>query len=376
MSPAKLVPLELSGNSYFGPARSQHRRNPVQLAGRPLVAYSHMVHFRSCGAVAVSLLVALASCGGSEPAARAPANDSMSPSDAQAFIAQVQRERGIPLDRTPVSTTDELLQALSDDQVGRFASAIQLVAGKPGIEALTLHATIELAWSDDFTTLARILDELRKRAQFEVLRLHTKQDSGLALTDAETKGLDQSQKNAAFNAKAKLALTVLAAEHLEIAGGIVDQALRQFPKDPKTYRVAAYLSLLSREWPNFDAAMSWFADSEVQDAGLVYLRALETLNRRRVPKDATVLFREALRLNPRMVRAQAKLVLSEDGIDATYGEFEKLRAAAPQHPMVSILGPSITSDYQLSSSFRQALAARRPPASIGSGAPAPSDVAQ
>ena len=300
----------------------------------------------------------------------------MSPNDAQAFIVQVQHERGIPLDRTPVGTTEELLQALSDDQVGRFASAIQLVAGKPGIEALTLHATIELAWSDDFTTLARILEELRKRAQFEVLRLQTKQDSGVALTEAETKGLEQSQKNAAFNAKAKFALTVLAAEHLQIAGGIVDQALRQFPKDPKTYRVAAYLSLLSREWPNFDAAMSWFADREAQDAGLVYLRALETLNRRRVPKEATVLFREALRLNPRMVRAQAKLVLSEDGIDATYGEFEKLRAVAPQHPMVSLLGPSITSDYQLSSSFRQALAARQAPASIGSSAPPPPDVAQ
>ncbi|HEY3253893.1 MAG TPA: hypothetical protein VGJ91_08105 [Polyangiaceae bacterium] len=293
----------------------------------------------------------------------------MSPTEARAFITQVTRERGIPIDQTPVANMDQLFQAVSQDQVGRFASAILLVAGKPGIDALTIHATIELAWSDDFTTFARILDELRKRAAFESDRLRTKQTSSLGLSDAETKDLAQSQKNAEFDAKAKLALSVLAAEHLQTASSAVDQALRQFPKDPKTYRVAAYLSLLSREWPDFDTAMSWFAESEAKDAGLVYLRALEALNRRRVPKDATALFRESLRLNPQMVRAQAKLVLSEDGIDRTFAEFEKLRAAAPQHPLVSILGPSITSDYQLSSSFRQALAARQPPASLGTGAP-------
>ncbi|MEI9935778.1 MAG: hypothetical protein WDO69_01005 [Pseudomonadota bacterium] len=330
-----------------------------------------MDHFRFMGAAGVSLLVALSGCGGSEHAADSPAASSMSPSDARAFIAQAQRERGIPIDQTPVRNLDQVLQALADDQVGRFSSAAQLVAGKPGIDALALHATIELAWSDDFTTFARILDELGKRREFEAKRLLTKRESGQALTEAESKGLEQNQKIAAFDVKAKLALSVLAREHLHTAASVVDEALRQFPKDPTTYRVAAYLSLLSREWPDFDTAMSWFADTEATDAGLVYLRALEALNRRRVPKDATALFRAALKLNPKMVRAQAKLVLTEDGIDATYREFEKLRGAAPQHPMVSILGPSITSDYELSSSFRQARASRQPAASVEVGVPAP-----
>jgi len=293
----------------------------------------------------------------------------MTPTDAQAFIAQIQRERSIAVDQSPVRNMEQLLQVVSEDQVGRFSSAEQLVAGKPGIEALTLHATIELAWSDDFTAFARILDELRKRAEFEVKRLKTKRESGRGLTDAESKDLEQSQKNAAFDAKARQALSLLAEVHLHNAGVVVDQALLQFPNDPMTYRVAAYLSLLSREWPDFDTAMSWFADSETKDAGLVYLRALEALNRRRVPAAATALFREALRLDPKMVRAQAKLVLSEEGIDATYREFEKLRADAPKHPMVSLLGPSITSDYELSASFRQALATQPPPASLGTGVP-------
>jgi len=300
----------------------------------------------------------------------------MSPADARAFIAEVQRTRGIAVDQTPVTSIEQLLQALGDDEVGRFASAAQLVAGRPGIEALALHATVELAWSDDFTTFARILAELEKRAVFEVDRLNKKRESSLALSDAEAKGLEQNKHNAAFDAKARLALEVLAAEHLHTAGDVVDHALRQFPKEEMTYRVAAYFSLLSREWPNFDTAMSWFAETEAKDASLVYLRALERLNRRRVPKDATLLFREALRLNPQMVRAQAKLVLSEDGIDAKYSEFEKLRAVAPQHPMVSLLGPSIISDYQLSSAFRQALAERQAPSVLGSSTPAQPPIAQ
>jgi hypothetical protein len=328
-----------------------------------------MHHLGFIGAAGLSLLVALAACGGSEPSADSPAARSMSAADARGFIAKVQQERGIVVDQAPVNNMEQLLEALGDDQVGRFSSAAQLVAGKPGIEALTLHATIELAWSDDFITFARIFDELGKRAQFEVERLNTKRESGLALSDAEAKGLQQNKKNAAFDANAKLALEVLAGEHLRTAGDVVDQALRQFPKEEMTYRAAAYLSLLSREWPNFDTAMSWFAETEAKDAGLVYLRAFEALNRRRVAPRATALFREALRLNPKMVRAQAKLVLSEEGIDAKYAEFEKLRAAAPRHPMVSLLGPSITSDYQLSSAFREALSSRQPPAPIGPAVP-------
>jgi hypothetical protein len=328
-----------------------------------------MDHSRFRGALGLALLITLLGCGGSTHSADSPAAAEMTPTDAQAFIAQIQRERSIAVDQSPVRDMEQLLQVVSEDQVGRFSSAEQLVAGKPGIEALALHATIELAWSDDFTAFARILDELRKRAEFEVKRLKTKRESGRGLTDAESKDLEKNQKNAAFDTKARLALSVLAEVHLHNAGVVVDQALLQFPNDPMTYRVAAYLSLLSREWPDFDTAMSWFADSETKDAGLVYLRALEALNRRRVPAAATALFREALRLDPKMVRAQAKLVLSEEGIDATYREFEKLRADAPKHPMVSLLGPSITSDYELSASFRQALATQQPPTSLGTGAP-------
>ncbi|HEX2669699.1 MAG TPA: hypothetical protein VHM25_02450 [Polyangiaceae bacterium] len=318
-----------------------------------------------------ALLLLLSGCGGSEHSVDSPPASSMSPTEARAFMAQVLRERGIPIDTAPVASLQQLLEVLAADQVGRFSSAEQLVAGKPGIEALALHASIELAWSDDLASFARILEELGKRAEFEVKRLSTKRQSSLPLSEAEAKALEQSEKNVAFDAQAKLALEVLAAERLSTASQIVDQTLRQFPKDPATYRGAAYFSLLSREWPNFDAAMSWFVEGEAKDAGLVYLRGFEALKRRRSPAQATALFQEALRLNPQFVRAQGKLVLSATDVDARYAEFEKLRALAPQHPLVSLLGPSITSDYELSSSFRRARAAREAEGAVEPVDPAP-----
>ena len=195
-------------------------------------------------------------------------------------------------------------------------------------------------------TLALILDELGKRADVEVKRLNARRESGSALTDAEAKDLEQNQKNAEFDAKAKQALETLAHDHLQAAGQVVAEARRQFPKDPMTYRVVAYHALLSSEWLAFDSAIGWLKDSEATDAGLVYLRALESLSRFAVRKDAAVLLRKALQLKPKLARAQAKLMLVEDGIDAKYAEFELLKKLAPQHPIVWLAGPSITSDYR------------------------------
>lgn len=302
----------------------------------------------------------------------------MSSNDAQAFVAEVQKQRGLPAP-APVNSIDELLEVLASDQVQRFRSAEGLVAGKPGIDAMSLHASLELAWSDDFSTLALILGELATRADVEVKRLETKREAGTPLTEAEAKELEQNQKNLEFDVKAKGALEVLAQDHLRAAERVVAEAKRQFPKDPMTYRVAAYYALLSGQWLEFDAAIGKLQAEEAKDAGLVYLRGLEALSRFAVRKDAAARFRDALQINPKMARAQAKLTLVEAEIDAKYAEFEKLQALAPQHPIVWLAGPSIKSDYELSASFRKARAARQAPqpaapdaaAAPASSAPAP-----
>src|SRR6188768_2300688 len=174
-------------------------------------------------AIGVSLLLALAGCAGganSADAASPTSGATMSVSDAQKFVADVQKQRGLPAPAA-VSSIDELLEVLTGDQVDRFAEGERLVAGKPGVDALTLHASLELAWSDDFKTLALILAELGKRADVEVQRLNARREAGTKLSDAESKDLKKNEENAEFDSKAQAAMEALSQEHLRAAGQVV-----------------------------------------------------------------------------------------------------------------------------------------------------------
>jgi tetratricopeptide (TPR) repeat protein len=292
----------------------------------------------------------------------------MSPADARAFIAEAQAERGVQ-PAAPVANMEQFLEVLDGDQISRFESASAFIAGKPGIDAITLHAAIELAWSDGYTTVARIVEELGKRAAVEVKRLREQRDSGRAFGDAQAKELERVEKNEEFLAKAREALDVLAKEHLDVAVAPVNEALRQFPKDRRTYRVAAYYYLLAADWEKFDSAMAWLKDGEAEDAGVQYLRALEALRRFAIRQEARGFLQKALELDPKLVRAQSKLVFTEEGIAERHAELKKLESLSPRHPVVVIAGPAITSEYEMSASLQKA---REPGASPTDPVPAPS----
>jgi hypothetical protein len=285
----------------------------------------------------------------------------MTPAEAREYIAGVQAERGVKPDATPVTGVDQVLQILESDQIGRFEAASRVVAGKPGIDAQSVFAMIELSWSDGYSTIARIAEELGKRARIEAERLRGMRDSGRELLDAEAQALERAEKNIEFFAKAQGALDVLAVDHLRATVSLVNELLRQHPQDPRTYRVAAFYYLLSGDWQHYDTAMTWLKANEAGDAGVQYLRALEAWKRFAVRREADAFLREALKVNPKLVHAQAKLVLIQETIDARYAELQALKALAPTHPIVNIAGPTITDEYQTSVAIRKAQ---------GTGAPA------
>lgn len=291
----------------------------------------------------------------------------MSPAEAREYIAGVQKERGVVPDPTPVTSVDQLLDILTADEVNRFQAAAQLVAGKPGIDALSLNATIELCWSDSLTTVALIVEELRKRDDADVQRLRQERDAGRDFPEAKQKELEKAEQAVAFDLKTRSALEVLAKDHLGAGGALVHEELRQFPSDPRTYRVAAFYYLLTGDWQHFDTSMQWLKDSEATDSGLQYLRGLEALQRYAIKKEASGFLRKALELNPKQVRAQAKLVFTVEGIEAVHAELEKLRAVSPRHPVVTIAGPSITSAYEMSTAFSKARETRAPAAAPPAG---------
>jgi Tfp pilus assembly protein PilF len=186
------------------------------------------------------------------------------------------------------------------------------------------------------------------------------QTAGKVLAGTELRTLDQASRDAAMLDKTKQALRVLAEDHLRAASVPVSECLRQFDRDPKSFRVAAFYYLLTADWPSFDQAMGRFEHYE-GDAGIQYLRALESLKRYGVRKDARERLDDALRIDPRMVRAQAKLVLIEDGIEEMNAELQKLHAMNPTHLVVSVAGPAIKREYDFSSSLARARAAQSTP---------------
>jgi hypothetical protein len=327
---------------------------------------------RGLGVGMLGLVVALSFGCKTEPAPlEHPEQETMAPADARAFIAKVQKERGVS-EGAPVTNMDDLLNVIAQDDATRFESAARFVDGKPGIDALLIHATVELVWSDALSTVSSVVEEQRKRADANQARLTQQRDAGRKLDESQEKELDRAKKDVAFDTKAKTALDVLAKDHLQVAGDVVNEALRQFPDDARTYRAAAYYYLLAKDWDHFDVSMTWLKANEKDEARLQYLRGMESLTRYEIQKDAANFFREALKLDPKLVRAQAKLVLTETGIDNIHQALEELRALAPRHPVVTIAGPAITSEYDMATAFtraRDARASQSPAPATASPAP-------
>ena len=200
----------------------------------------------------IGLALLLAGCSGSSQKADSAGGARMNPTEARAFLAEIQAARGVPpVKRADVTSMEELVSILRSDDVRRFEDAVRFVEGQPGIDALTLHATIELAWSDAMSTAGSVAEEFGRRAKLEAERLGKKRGSSRDFTEADARALEQAEKDAVRLAKARDALRVLAEDHLQAASVPVSEALRQFEKDPRSYRVAAYYYLLSADWTKY-----------------------------------------------------------------------------------------------------------------------------
>lgn len=279
----------------------------------------------------------------------------MTPSEARAAVAELQAARGVkPEPPRPVASTEELLDIILRDDIARFEDAARFLEGKAGIDALTWSATLELLWSEALRNLSLEARELGRRADAEADRLTDKRDSGREFTARDEELLKRAEESVAFHAKAEAALGVLGREHLAAGSAFAREALRQFPNDERTLRVAAFYYLSTGMWSRFDQLMAAFGPAETDDAALLFLRALEAEKRNGDPVLARRFLARALAVNPRLVRAQAKLVLLQDDIAGSYAELQKLEAIAPQHPVVRITGPTIKSEYELAQSFDRA----------------------
>jgi adenylate cyclase class IV len=73
------------------------------------------------------------------------------------------------------------------------------------------------------------------------------------------------------------------------------------------------------------------------------------------PARCETLLKETLAKRPDFVRAQANLVLVDQGTEAKHEELQRLKAMSPKHLVVRLAGPMIEQEFKTSQELNQAL---------------------
>jgi hypothetical protein len=241
----------------------------------------------------------------------------------------------------------QVLEIIQQDRLPEFDKARRFAAGRQGAEALTLRAYLDLSYAGALMTAAWILEEERRQDMTELRQL----SQARPLEDPGSSKADQ-ERAAALEAKSAdlrkvvRALRVLSEEPLRSGSDLAEQAIRQNPKAQLAYLANANYFRLRGQWLEFDRMMR-YADEGSEDPPVrTYLRAMEAFERYVDPQRCEQLLKETLAKNPDFVRAQANLVLIDEGTEAKHEELQRLKAMSPNHLVVRLAGPMIEDEFR------------------------------
>ena len=280
----------------------------------------------------------------------------MTPQAARQFVAEFARKYGgdSPAQPDPTSMS-EVLEILLSDQTARFEGATRYLEGKQGGDVLAVRALLELSWSDAYFTVMKIDAELSRRLAVEVKRMADREAAGHPLSETERASRTKLEGQISEGEKVQEACKVVAEEHMNAGGLLAQEALKQSPPTAGPPRTAlAFYYALKGSWIPFDEAMDAAKKVEPDAAMIQYLKAMESVQRYNLKNDARKFLLEAMRIQPRLVRAQAKEVLLQDDIAAMHAELAKLEAKSPRHPIVLMLGKMVAEEYESATALREA----------------------
>ena len=221
---------------------------------------------------------------------------------------------------------------------------------------MTLRAYLDLSYAGALMTAAWILEEERRQDLTELRQL----TQARPLEDREGAQGDQAR---AGKLKAKTAdlrkvvraLRILSEEPLRSGSDLAEQAIRQDPKAQLAYFANANYFRLRGNWLEFDRMMRYGEDGEEDPPIRTYLRAMEAFERYVDPARCEKLLKETLARRPDFVRAQANLVLVDEGTEAKHEELQALKAMSPTHLVVRLAGPMIEDEYRTSQELKGAI---------------------
>ena len=276
--------------------------------------------------------------------------ETMRPPEAAQVVREFQDAYGLPPvapPGTPVTSMAQVLEIIRGDRLPEYEAARRFAAGRQGAEALTLRAYLDLSYAGALMTAAWILEEERRQDLTELRQL----SQARPLEDPSTTKQDQER---AAQLKAKTAdlrkvvraLRVLSEEPLRSGSDLAEQAIRQDPRAQLAYLANANYFRLRGHWLEYDRMMRYADEGEGDPPIRTYLRAMEAFERYVDPARCEKLLKETLQKRPDFVRAQANLVLVDEGTEAKYEELQRLKAISPNHLVVRLAGPMIEQEYK------------------------------
>ena len=249
--------------------------------------------------------------------------------------------------RTPKSL-DDVRSILRRDLVYFYPEAAAFARGLGTVDGKIAEAQLELLLGDAMLVASQVLtnQEAQVGAHLRIARANL---AGLAGEGAGTErsrmlfGLVRAVEE---GNKIADALGVVAPTHVARGAELVRELRQEAPKDPRTALLSAEYHRMRGEWTEVDEALK-SADIPERASALCYLKAMEQLERFRNPRAATGALRDCLRDHPKLVRAQAALVLVATGLEGGARELERLKKMDQDHYLVLLLEPTLAADREI-----------------------------
>lgn len=276
--------------------------------------------------------------------------ETMRPPEAAQVVTEFQQAYGlppIPPPGTPVTSMAQVLEIIRGDRLPEFEEARRFAAGRQGAEALTLRAYLDLSYAGALMTAAWILEKAQRQGLTELRQLQQSRPfADPAAVEKDKVRAAKLQAKTADLRKVVRALRVLSEAPLRSGADLAEQAIRQDPKAQLAYLANANYFRLRGQWLEYDRMMR-YADEGAEDPPVrTFLRAMEAFERYVDPARCEKLLKETLVKRPDFVRAQANLVLVDEGSAAKYEELQRLKAMSPNHLVVRLAGPMIEEEYK------------------------------
>lgn len=295
-----------------------------------------------------------AGCAGSSGAAEYPNEEStdVDPKEArkvvEAYIEKYQlgaRSAAAPAPTSMGAVRDIVL----GDRISEYDAARSFMAGKQGPEVLSIRALLELSEASAYSTAESVLKEMLLRMNAELDQLRRNEEAGGKVDEAAMKRL---KTEIADTRDVVAALPALADTRLRAGQSLVAEAVRRHPDDPAVMLAQAHLYRLKGQWQMFDRVSAQLEQLQQDSASVLFLRGMEAYERDGDKARCRKFLEAALGEQPKLVRAQATLVLVQDSVAQTYAEMQRLRQLSPDHFLVRIAGKIVDENYRVAAELQ------------------------